>query len=248
MHVRIINPTITASWEEESRLAYQQAADPDTTVSVVTLEWGVASIESYRDHALAIPDILNKVVAAEREGVDAVIIDCMGDPGVSAARELVRMPVVGPAEASLHLAAMLGHRFSVLTVLDSRIPMMHEQVAHYGLSGKLASVRAFNIPVLDLDKDWGTTLAALIDVGERAVREDGAHVIVPACTGLAGKARQIQTGLAQRGCEVVVLDPPSVAIKTAEMLVSLGLSHSRGDYTRPDPKPYQWPGEILYGG
>jgi len=247
MHVRIINPTITRSWEEESRSAYQQAASPDTTVSVVTLEWGVASIESYRDHALATPDILNKVVAAEREGVDAVIIDCMGDPGVPAARELVKMPVVGPAEASLHLAAMLGYRFSVLTVLDSRIPMMHEQVARYGLSARLASVRAFNIPVLDLEKDWDATLAALIDVSERAVREDGAHVIVPACTGLAGKAPIIQAGLAQRGCEVPVLDPPSVAIKTAEMLVSLGLSHSQRTYAKPNPKPYRWPGEILYG-
>jgi allantoin racemase len=247
MHIRIINPTIIRSWEEESRLAYQQAASPGTTVSVATLEWGVASIESYRDHALAIPDILNKAVEAERAGVDAIIVDCMGDPGVPAARELLSIPVVGPAEASLHLAAMLGHRFSVLTVLDACIAMMHEQVARYGLSGKLASIRAFNIPVLDLEKDWKATLATLIDVSEHAVREDGAHVIVPGCTGLAGKAAQIQAGLAQRGCEVPVLDPPSVAIKTAEMLVALGLSHSKRTYARPNPKPYQWPGAILYG-
>jgi allantoin racemase len=150
MHIRIINPTVTRRWEADTLRAYAVAASPGTQTSVVSLDWGTASIENYHDHALAVPDILNKVVAAEREGVDAVIIDCMGDPGVAAARELVRIPVIGPAEASMHLAAMLGHRFSVLAVLEARIPMMEEQVALYGLTEKLASVRAFNIPVLEI--------------------------------------------------------------------------------------------------
>ena len=166
---------------------------------------------------------------------------------VLAARELVRIPVVGPAEASLHLAAMLGHRFSVLTVLDSRIPMMEEQVARYGLMDQLASVRAFNVPVLDLEKDPQSTLEAVVDAGEQAVRQDNAHIIVPGCTGLAGWAPRIQAALAGRGCEVPVLDPPSVAIKTAETLVSLGLSHSPRIYARPGPKRYQWPVELSFG-
>lgn len=247
MQIRVINPTITKTWEEDTRLAYQRAADPGTEISVVSLDWGTASIESFRDHALVIPDILNKVVAAEREGVQAVIVDCMGDPGVIAARELVHIPVIGPAEASMHLAAMLAHRFSVLTVLESRIPMMEEQVQRYGLIGKLASVRAFNIPVLDLEKDPEYTLERVISVSATAVREDGAHAIVPGCTGLAGLAEKIQAGLAKQGCEVPVLDPPSVAIKTAETLVKLGLSHSKRTYAAPNPKPYRWPGLILYG-
>ncbi len=246
MQIRIINPTITKSWEEDSRLAYARAAGPGVEVSIVTLEWGTASIESARDHALVVPDILNKIVQAEVEGVAAVIVDCMGDPGVLAARELVRIPVVGPAEASMHLAAMLGHRFSVLTVLDSRIPRMEEQVARYGLLDRLASVRAFNIPVLDLEKDAERTLQAVVAAGEQAVRQDNAHVIVPGCTGLAGWAPRIQAAMAARGCEVPVLDPPSVAIKTAETLVSLGLSHSPRSYARPGPKRYQWPVELSF--
>lgn len=247
MQIRIINPTITKSWEEDSRLAYARAAGPGVEVSIVTLEWGTASIESARDHALVVPDILNKIVQAEAEGVEAVIVDCMGDPGVLAARELVRIPVVGPAEASMHLAAMLGHRFSVLTVLDSRITMMEEQVARYGLLDRLASVRAFNVPVLDLEKDVESTLQAVVAAGEQAVRQDNAHVIVPGCTGLASWAPRIQTALAARGCEVPVLDPPSVAIKTAETLVALGLSHSPRSYARPGPKHYQWPVELSFG-
>jgi allantoin racemase len=242
MHIRIINPTITRSWENDTRRIYQSGASPGTQVGVVTLDWGTASIENYRDHALVIPDILNKTLAAERDGVDAVIVDCMGDPGVAAARELVSIPVIGPAEASMHLAAVLGHRFSVLTVLDSRTSMMEEQVARYGLSGKLASVRAFNIPVLELEKDPATTLKTLINISERCVREDGAHVIVPGCTGLAGMAPYIHAGLVEHGCDVPVLDPPPVAMKLAETLISLGLSHSKRTYATPKTRAYHMPG------
>ncbi len=242
MHIRVINPTITTSWQEDTRRAYAGAASPGTAVSVVTLSWGTASIESYRDHALVVPGILDKAVAAEKAGADAVIIDCMGDPGLYAARELVRIPVVGPAEASMHLAALLGHRFSVLMVLESRLAMLEEQVACYGLAARLASARAFNIPVLSLDQDPEGTLRKVIDTAERAVREDGAAVIIPGCTGLAGLAPRIQAGLAERGCEVPVLDPPAVAMKTAEMLVSLGLCHSVRTFPRPGPNVRRWPG------
>jgi len=247
MHIRIINPTITRSWEEDSRLAYAAAAGPGTEVSIVSLDWGTASIESARDQALVTPDILCKAMQAEREGADAVIIDCMGDPGLYAVRELVRIPAIGPAEASMHLAAQLGHRFSVLAVFDSRIPMMEEEVVRYGLYPRLASVRGFNIPVLELEQDWERTIVRVTDVAERAVREDGAHVIIPGCTGLAGLAPRIQAGLAARGCEVPVLDPPTVAMKLAESLVALGLTHSRRTFAAPHPREIRWPGKMANG-
>ncbi len=240
MHIRIINPVITRRWENDTLRTYSSVAQEGTQVSVVSLDWGTASIESQRDEALVVPDILAKVVQAEAEGVDAVVVDCMADPGVPAARELVRIPVVGPAQASMHLAAMLGHRFSVITVFESDIPAVEEQVLRYGLAGKLASVRAFNIPVLDLDTDREATVRTLVDVGERAVREDGAHVIVPGCTGLGGLARSIEAGLRERGLDVPVLDPPLVAMKLAEALVTLGYSHSKVSYPRPPEKEIRW--------
>jgi allantoin racemase len=211
------------------------------------LDWGTASIECYRDDALAIPDILTKVVQAAEESVDAIIIDCMDDPGLYAARELVSIPVVGPAQASMHLAAMLGHRFSVLTTLKRDISVVEDLVARYRLSSHLASVRALNIPVLDLDGDVEATLQVLIDVSEQAARKDDAHIIVPGCTGLAGLAPRVQAGLAQRDCEVPVLDPPSVALKLAESLVDLGYAHSKRTYPQPPAKGIRWPTKGAFG-
>jgi allantoin racemase len=247
MEVHVINPTITTDWHEDTWRAYAQIARPGTIIRVSTLEWGTASIESYRDEALAVPDILTHVVRAARAGADAVIIDCMADPGLYAARELVAIPVVGPAQASMHFASMLGHRFSVLTISEQDIPAVEEQAARYGLAAKLASARSFGIPVLALHEDKAATLSRVVRVAELAVREDGAHVLIPGCTGLAGLALSIQAALAERGCEVPVLDPPSVAVKLAESLVDLGLSPSRQTYPPPPAKAIRWPVDHAFG-
>lgn len=241
MLIRVINPTITARWNSDTQTVYADAARPGTQVSIVSLDWGTASIESYRDEFLAVPDILNKVMEAERDGMEAVIIDCMSDPGLYPARELVRIPVVGPAEATMHLAAILGHRFTVLTVFESDIPAVEDLVNRYGLASKLASVRPFNIPVLDLHDDLPRTIQVLINLSATAVTEDSAHVIILGCTGLAGLAAQIQEKLARRGLEIPVLDPPSVALKLAESLVDLGQTHSKRTYAYPPAKEVHWP-------
>ena len=56
--------------------------------------------------------------AARPSGVDGYVIACFGDPGLEAARELARGPVVGIAEAAMRAATPPGPRsFSVVTTL-----------------------------------------------------------------------------------------------------------------------------------
>jgi allantoin racemase len=175
-------------------------------------------------------------VKAEKEGVDAVIIDCMADPGLDAAREMVTIPVVGPAETAMHVASMLGHRFSVITILDQVAPMFDRHAAKMGLAERLASVRAVNIPVLELD-DSERVVKALIQQSVKAVREDGAHVIVFGCTGMIGLAGEVQKGLVEQGIvDVPIIDPGILAVKVAEALADLGLSHSKRTYPTPPEK------------
>jgi len=218
MLIRIINPTITEKWESEKQKNYQLAANPGVKISVVSLENGTVSIESYRDLALTIPGICDKVLEAKLEGVDGVIIDNMLDVGVPVARELMHIPVIGPGEASMRLAATLGHRFSILTTIESLIPMVEKQVDKCALSSKLASVRALGIPVLALRDDPQVTLKTIIDVSEKAVERDGAHVIIPGCTSLGGMAPKIQAGLKERGYQIIVIDPLSAVMQIMDIL------------------------------
>ena len=234
--IRVIIPVVGEHWVAGVQEAYGRAARSGTEISAVTIDRGPASIESVRDEALAIPGILSRVQAAEAEGMDAVILDCMADPGLDSARELASIPVVGPAQAAMHLAAMLAHRFSVITVLEQGIPGVHRQILRYGLTEKVASVRAINIPVLEMGEDRERVTRAVIEESVRAVREDGAHIIIPGCTEMIGMAPVVQEGLVERGCEVPVIDPPAVAVKLAEGLVDMGLAHSKRAYPLPPDK------------
>jgi allantoin racemase len=234
--IRVVIPVVGEHWIAPVQEAYGRAGRPGTEISAVAIDRGPASIESVRDEALAVPGVLSRVRAAEEEGMDAVVLDCMADPGLDPARELASIPVIGPAQAGMHLAAMLAHRFSVITVLEQGIPRVHRQILGYGLAGKVASVRAINIPVLEMGEDRERVIQAVIEESARAVREDGAHIIVPGCTEMIGMAPVVQEGLAERGCEVPVVDPPAVAIKLAEGLVDMGLAHSKRTYPLPPDK------------
>ena len=138
MDVRVVTPITTWGFRDKSE--FRALERPDLTISHIEIETGPASIECEYDEALAVPGTIAKIVEAERDGCDAVVIDCMGDPGMLPGRECVSIPVVGPCEAAMHVASMLGHTFSVVTVLKRLRPQFEHQAQIYGVREKLASV------------------------------------------------------------------------------------------------------------
>lgn len=234
MHVRVVTPIITEGFTEAAD--FEPHARPDVVVSQTNLDTGPASIESEFDEALALPDTISKIVQAERDGVDAVVIDCMGDPGMNASREATSLLVLGPAQTAMHLAALLAHSFSIVTVLDAVVPLLENLAKEYGLDGKLRSVRSVDIPVLELD-DHARLVRALTDESVKAIEEDGAHAIVFGCTGMRGCAEGLRVALAERGYPgIPVIDPVVAAFKVAEALVDLGLTPSKRTYPTPRDK------------
>jgi allantoin racemase len=236
MKIRVIEPVTSGVLEGTSAEELAPVARADTELSSVALDAGPASIESTYEAALAAPQVVARIVEAEKEGVDAVISNCMDDPGVEAAREKVAIPVIGPAETSMHFAAMLGHRFSIIGVSEADERPFRDHARRAGLEDRLASVRAINIPVLELE-DRDRTLSALVEQSVKAVREDGAHIIIFGCTGMAGMAQRVEDGLREQGItDVPVIDPAKLALKIAETLADMGLSHSKRTYPTPPEK------------
>jgi allantoin racemase len=234
MHIRVVTPITTPGFTAASD--FEPLARADTTVSHVELDVGPASIESAFDEALALPDTIGKIIRAEQDGADAVVVDCFGDPGVDAGREATEMLVLGPAQTSMHLAALLGQRFSVVTVLNAVIPLIEDLAGKYGLADKLCSVRTVDIPVLELDQH-DRLVRALADEAVKAVEEDGAHVIVFGCTGMRGCAAGLRADLEKRGYPgIPVIDPVIAAFKLAEAIVDLGLTPSKRTYMTPRDK------------
>ena len=222
-------------FDAEAQQEFVNLAFPGTQVSVTHLDYGPASVECELDEAVCIPDFLNKAKEAEAEGYDAIISNCFCDPGVKPARELVSIPVVGPADASMRFAASLGQRFSVVTVVANVVPLMESLAEHYGLGKKLASIRCVNIPVLDLE-DKQKLINALHREMLAAIKEDHAHVLVLGCTGMMGVAQEMEKLLKRDGYEVPVVDPAAASLKFAESLVSMGLKQSRLTAMQPPEK------------
>lgn len=206
-----------------------------TQISVESLEQGPASIECELDEAICLSNFLRKAKQAEVEGHDAIICNCFGDPGVKAARELLSVPVVGPGETSMHVAATLGQRFSVITILPNVVPHIQNLAAQCGLENRLASIRYVNISVLGLVERKRLT-SALYEEMLKAMKEDDAQVLVLGCTDMLGVAKEMENRLRNQGYEVPVVAPLVTALKYAELLVSLGLRQSRLTYMSPPTK------------
>jgi len=205
-------------------------AGPETTTGIDDVGEGPASIESAYEEYLSIPASVRRGVELELEGWDAVILGCFGDPGLDAFRELVSIPVIGPGEASVLLAASLGHRFSIVTISDGVVPAIERQVRNAGVAGKLASVRAVNIPVLELHHDRERTIAAVVEEGGDALLRDRADTLILGCMsmGFLEIAEAVSTELG-----VPVLNPARAALRFAEAIAGAGLSHSRRAYPTP---------------
>jgi len=204
----------------------------DTT----TLEKGTASIEGSYDEALNMPHILERVKKAEQEGYDAVVIDCFGDPGLDAARELVEIPVLGANESSCHLAAQLAPRFSVINVLPETEYLVRDLIIKYGLLQHLASIATINIPVLELEAEPEKVIATIAQAAEKAVRENGASAIVFGCTGMSSLVEGVKSKLEDKGIRVPVIEPLRGAVCAAIARILMGVSHSKEAYRPPRQK------------
>jgi allantoin racemase len=187
-----------------------------------------ATIESSYDEYLSVPHTLQLVGEAARRRYDAVITGCFGDPGVDAARELVSIPVIGPGEACLHTASMLG-TFSIITVGDGTIRPVREQVHKAGVDVHLASIACLGAGVMEIRKAEDSLYARLLALAQRCLKEDGADVIVIGCASMSYSfADRLAADL-----PVPVLHAPRVALRVAEMLVGARLSHSKKAYPTP---------------
>lgn len=218
---------------EERRRYLQEAASAGVTVGLIedfTTSIGRPdTVESLYDEALLAPWTVEMSVEAERRGFDAVITGCVGDPGVEAAREMVRIPVVGPGQAAFHAAAMLGDRFSILSPLDSTVRPTRALVRHYGLAERCASIRSVNCSVLALRAGDEKTFGTLIDIARRCLAEDGADVIVLACASMS----HVFGDRLAAALPVPVVNALRVSLRTAEMLVGSRLTHSKIAYPTP---------------
>jgi len=234
MRIKLINPNTTQRMTDAMGRCARNVVAPGTEVIAVSPTMGPPSIEGYYDEALATLGLLAEVEAGERDGCDGYVIACFGDPGLYAARELARGPVIGIAEAAMHAASVLAPGFTVVTTLARTCGMAWHLAERYGMKRFCRNVRATDVAVLELDQPGSAARRIILDECRRALDEDGSDAIVLGCAGMAELCAEIEDALG-----APVIEGVTAAVKWTEALVSLRLGTAkRGDYARPLAKRY----------
>ena len=205
---------------------------PDIEVSFVGAGQVMTLADSYYDMALMEKAVIEAGIRAEEEGFDAVCINTVSDSGLAALRSRLSIPVLAPGLAAFHTACMLGQRFSVLTMWSRWYPLYRKTLKEYGLEARLASIRSIDVrPDTEalLQGKEEVVFGKLLAAARLAIEEDGADVIVLGSTTM----HQAHAYLAEH-LPVPVLNPGVIAYKQCELLLDLGLSHSKAAYPNPE--------------
>ena len=149
MKILVINPNSSRQMTAHLDRALRQIKSEQTELTVTCPPNGPLAIESAYDEAMCVPGVLALVEKANKEHFDAVILACFSDPALEQAREISDILIMGIEETSLHVAAMLGAKFTVLTMTERRIPSKAahvrrfrlEEVKKYGQFAELVYVR-----------------------------------------------------------------------------------------------------------
>ncbi|KAA9002757.1 Asp/Glu racemase [Affinibrenneria salicis] len=239
--IQVINPNTSQAMTETIAQAARAVVSPASEILAVSPSAGVASIEGHFDEAIAAVGVLEQIKAGREQGVCGHVIACFGDPGLLAARELARGPVVGIAEAAMHMASMVATRFSIVTTLPRTLIIARHLLRQYGFEHQCAALHAIDLPVLALEDGYGLARQKVREYCIQSKRQDGIGAVVLGCGGMATLARELTLELG-----IPIVDGVGAAVKMVESLLALGLTTSKhGDLAWPVAKSLSGPFSAL---
>ena len=183
--------------------------------------------------------------AAESGKYNGIVLLGGGDPGYLPAREIGKkhgVVVTSCAHAQMHLAFLLGNRFSIVDISEVHNAQMVELVNQYRMNDRCASVRNVDVPLsrpANAGKLEIPDQKARHDRGDRsemveeavrqavaAIEEDGAEVIMLGCSASYWLQPVLEQRLGALGWDIPVLEGVKSAVVVAKLLVDLGQTAS----------------------
>lgn len=187
---------------------------PGFTIDYVGAPGGPAVLEQPAEFEQARTAGIAAVKEMRPDSCGAVIWGGAYDPYLPDIRAVARLPIIGPGEASLFVARLVGSRLAVLT----------SQTGAAGVRGLVARVQArpetvltrpMNTTVRKILADMTEARRVIRDAAAAAVREDRADVL------MLGSMTQGTLGIAEelrRELNIPVLDPLVIAVQAAEQV------------------------------
>ena len=222
----LVNGNTTQAATELALGEARRVASRGTEIEGVTARFGAAIVSNAAHDVIAAHAVLDALARSYR-GFDAAILAISLDSGLSAARRLLPMPVIGMTEAALFMACMLGDRFGMITMGRETRRLYVELAERHGVGCRLAECRTVQMasPVAgdelaDRIADEARSIVAGIDV----------DAIIICGVALTGMARRLQSSV-----PVPLLDGIACGVRQAEMLVRASFPFSFRSVARPAP-------------
>lgn len=228
MKILIINPDYGMTQEEMAlrcRILEEYTA-PDTQLAMVCPQNSGVELNSALDVVLAAPEIVQLAADGQNAGFDAIVLYCFSDPVIDACREVLRIPVIGGAQASCLAALNVCRSFGVILADEARLPEKKLFLRTLGVSPeRIGQIAAVNLNGISPWADRETTFKKLLACGQKMMRETHTEAIVLGCLSFLGLAEPLSRVLG-----IPVIDPAVAAVTTAESIVRQRLFTSKVSY------------------
>jgi len=218
-------------------------------------DWPVENREEFAYVAAARLPIIRE--ACESGKYNAIVLLGGGEPGFMEAREIARsynIPVTACAFSQMHIATMLGNKFSVIDIAENHNMYYYALVVQHRFTDRCASIRNINYPLprpncidqssLHIEKakalrgEPSDALECAVREAVAAIEEDGAEVITFGCSASFWLRPFVEKRLHDMGWEIPVLEGYSCAIELAKAMVNLGIDAS--GLLLPGDRPKKW--------
>lgn len=217
------NPNFHEALEQHLR----SVVEPGTQIEVHGTKKGGLGEQFRLFQAIDMPDIIENVLkckhATGEQRYDAFVSLNSTDPALVEAREILEIPVLGFLETTALMSCMMGRSFSLITPNPKFALSFEQKLKLYGLTERLTSIEAMNIPNLAdfrqgfIDPAAHQRVMNEFDQAARRAVAAGAEVLIP-CGSHA--VLQAQRGLREIDGALIV-DGLAMLIKMAETAVKL---------------------------
>jgi allantoin racemase len=238
MNIAVISPILAPEHNEgagsqRNSFRLRDCANIPADFTFHYIEEGPKFILNAYDDALAVPGLLRRAIAAERDGADAIVINCSADTGLRAVREAVSIPVFGPSETTMLYAAQLADRFCVLT-FDARTVGRFERIADaLGVRRNVDCIRSVELPFEEISDGHEKVVDALFYEIQDVFETRGCDGFMLGCTDFEDVSPELSERLKASNIDAVVLKPFEIAVHQAYITVLMGLKQGRKSYPAP---------------
>ncbi len=146
-----ITPVMPGPYIDLLKENIANAKRPDTVVdikgpkrSITVFQSVYRSLRFYNDC-----EVLESMLESYQNGYEAIGLNCFYDPCLEVAREMMNIPIVGPAQSSMVIASLMGAKFGIVNFHPKAIPDYENMIRFYDFDNK-----ALNRPVRSLRQSF----------------------------------------------------------------------------------------------